>query len=173
MIIVPRRNLYLPERKWGKRKFQRGIIAATAVYGEVAEPAVLNLAGETATDVGVNRTARATMVVRADGTMDRIQNLSIVQVDTAADWIRPETAAPDDYEARYTGLTGDPLDSSTSKAVNIWHVLSTSDYFFEQSADQGTNDDNDSTFTIEIRKGSSGGALVTGTYRCHATNITL
>jgi len=35
MIIVPKKNLYLPERIWGRPKFQRGIVCATAVYGPV------------------------------------------------------------------------------------------------------------------------------------------
>ena len=36
MIIIPRHNLYLPERKWGQRKFQRGILIATAIFGTAA-----------------------------------------------------------------------------------------------------------------------------------------
>lgn len=40
MIIIPRRNLYLPECKWGQRRFQRGIIVAAAAYQHSILPAV-------------------------------------------------------------------------------------------------------------------------------------
>jgi len=32
MIFLPSRNIWTPQRKWGQRKLQRGIICATAVY---------------------------------------------------------------------------------------------------------------------------------------------
>lgn len=171
-IFIPKRNVWTPQPRWGIRKYQKGIICATAVYSSVEAP-VLNLDGHIANAVNVNATARGTIVIRADGTMDKIINTTTSQIDSTADWIRPEDAAPDDYEARYTGLTGDPLDATTTAAVNVWHALDLADYFFEQIANVGTNDDFVSNFTIEIRKGSSGGALVSGAYTCDAQNITI
>jgi len=32
MIFVPKKNIYFPQRKWGQKKFQRGIICAGAIY---------------------------------------------------------------------------------------------------------------------------------------------
>ena len=40
MIIVPRRNIYLPQSKFGYKRFQRGIICATAVYAPAGAPQV-------------------------------------------------------------------------------------------------------------------------------------
>ena len=168
-IFIPRRNIWTPQPRWGMKKYQRGIICATAVY---ASGAVVTVSGDAAADTGVNRAARAAIVLRSDGTVDQIENVTTTQIDTATDWIIPNSAAPDDYEGRYTGLVGDPLDNATSLAEDVWGALS-SDIFFEQRADIGTDDDFSSSITIEVRKGSSGGAIDSATYTLDATNVTI
>lgn len=89
---------------------------------------------------------------------------SWTQIDTATDWLRPTTNAPSDYEVRFTGLTGSALNSSTA-VEDTWWPLSSGDFTLVQVriAALGTGTTT-STFTIEIRKGSTGGALDSASY---------
>ncbi len=74
MIIVPRKNLYLPERKWGQKKFQRGIICATAVYeGVLPDPLIIdggvnvNASGEGFVNCGNPGTTNITTAIASGG----------------------------------------------------------------------------------------------------------
>lgn len=140
------------------------------VWRTVFESAVVTVSGESATDIGVNRASRAVIVVRQDGTIDKIQNVTTTQVDSATDWIIPNSEAPSDYQTRYTGLTGDPLDASTSAAQNVWRAISVGDYFYEQRATG--NQSFSSTFTIQVRKGT-GPVLDSASFDLTATSIIL
>jgi len=93
-----------------------------------------------------------------------------VQIDTVTDWIRPAALAPDDYEVRYTNLVNDPLYSVTdSTAEDAWYAISGGDFILVQRSTSAPAGLITSTFDIEIRKGSSGGALDSGTYLLNAT----
>lgn len=131
----------------------------------------VTVSGETFTDFGVNRTARAALVVRADGTIDKIVNVTTTQIDSSTDWIIPNGDASSLYDVRYTGLTGDPLDASSSLNEDEWGALS-SDMFFEQRALVGTGDAFSSTFTIQVRF-NGGAVLDSASYTIGATNIIL
>jgi hypothetical protein len=131
----------------------------------------LTLSGQTITKLSFDPTdAHAVLKVDNNGNVYQSADTgsrSYTQIDTATDWVRPTTKAPGAYEVRYTGLTGDALSFNTA-AQNTWHPLSSGDFVLRNSV-TGPVGDRDSTFTVEIRDGSSGSADVSGTYRIHAT----
>lgn len=145
-----------------------GLLLGHHINSPVPVTGVVTVSGEHVDDFGINREGRAVIVFRQDGTVDKIVNATPTQIDVSTDWIIPNNAAPSNYEIRYTGLTGDPLDASTSAAENIWRQVTLGDYFFEQRAPNNL-DNFESTITIEVRKGSSGGALDSATYVIHAS----
>ncbi len=171
MIFVPRRNIYTRKPYW-----QRGSVSVTpfanaAQQGAVEEAGNVTVSGESISDIGVNRDARAAIVVRADGTIDKIVNTTVTQIDVATDWIDPNGDASPDYDTRYTGLTGDPLDGSTSLAEDVWGSIG-ADKFFEQRADAGSDDDFSSTITIQVRF-QGGSPLDSASYTIAAQNVTI
>ena len=133
--------------------------------------AVLNLDGQTITKISISPTdAYARLKIDNNGNVYRSGDsgsASWTQIDTAADWVRPTSAAPGAYEVRYTGRTGVTLSFNTA-SEDTWHPLSSGDFILYNSV-TATLGDRDSTFTVEIRDGSSGGADVSATYRLHAT----
>ena len=168
-IFIPEINIWTPPYEWPSwmRRRRDETIVATAIHG--ADPGGagnVTLSGEDATDnIAINRNARAAIVVRADGTVDRIENVTTTQVDVGTDWIDPPGDASSDYDVRYTGLTGDPLDGSTTLAEDVWGNMG-ADKFFEQRA-TSDGEDFESQFTLEIRF-QGGAALDTGAYTCEA-----
>jgi len=138
-----------------------------AVLKKIGRQLKVTVSGGSAADLGINRDARATIVVRTDGTIDKIENTTTTQLSPTTDHTRPNGDSPGVLECRYTGLTGDPLDASSSSAEDIWRTLVTGDHFFEQRAGPAA-ESNVSTITIEIRNGSSGPALDSGSYTLDA-----
>ncbi len=167
-IFIPEINIWTPPVEWPSwmRRRRYETIVATAIYGSSATAGNVTLSGEDALDVGINRNARAAIVVRSDGTIDKIENVTTTQVDVSTDWIDPNGDASSDYDVRYTGLVGDALDGSTSLAEDVWGDLGV-DKFFEQRA-TSSPDSFESEFTLEIRF-MGGAALDTGVYNCDAS----
>jgi hypothetical protein len=131
----------------------------------------LNLDGQTITKVSFSPTdAYARLKIDNNGNVYRSVDNGVTswsQIDTAADWVRPTSKAPGAYEVRYTGRTGSTLSFGTV-SENTWHPLSSGDFILYNSV-TATSGDRDSTFTVEIRDGSSGSADVSGTYRLWAS----
>lgn len=82
------------------------------------------------------------------------------QIDSATDWVRPESAAPGLYEVRYTNLSGSALDFET-KAEDTWHSLSAGDFVLIQQRDGVGMHQSD--FDIEIRY-NAGPVLASAAY---------
>ena len=93
---------------------------------------------------------------------------SWTQIGTTADWIRPANRAPGDYEVRFTSATNTP--TSATAVEDTWHALSSGDFIVYNSV-TGTGTKS-TTFTIEIRKGSSGAADVSDSFTLNATVTT-
>jgi hypothetical protein len=93
---------------------------------------------------------------------------SYTQIGTTTDWIRPTTRAPGDYEVRFTSATNTP--TSATAAEDTWHALSSGDFVVYNSV-TGTGTKS-TTFTIEIRKGSTGAADVSDSFTLNATVTT-
>lgn len=105
-------------------------------------------------------TAVAGIYVNSDGTIDRYKNNAPASGRVYnQDWINPTSAAPDDYEVRFTKTGG----SGTLLGVTsgTWYALTSDRYASVQNnAFTGTYTVN---LTIEIRKGT-GSVLATGTH---------
>ena len=148
------------------KEVQKGHINVGGVWKQFYDAVTLTLSGETIISSQIDPDdASARLKIDNDGNVYKSEDTgtpSWTQIDSAADWIRPAADAPDDYEVRYTGLTGDALTSGTA-AEDTWHALSTGDFILVNTTVivPGTQD---STFTIEIRKGSAGAALVSASY---------
>lgn len=110
--------------------------------------------------------ATATIRFTAEGTVEKDENGTTTQVDSGTDWIIPNVAASSEYQIRYTNFTGSALLSPPSDE-DEWIDLSEDRNFslFRFSSNPGTSA---CSFTIEIRKGSSGAALDSATYTLSA-----
>ena len=134
------------------------------IAGAGAVTDALNLDGHTIQADTVGSDAQAELTIDQNGNVySKLNTAARIQIDTAADWVRPTGSAPGTYEVRYTGLTGDALSFNTA-AENVWYALSTTDYVLRQADSTTKFGGTSSTFTVEIREGSSGAADVTGSY---------
>lgn len=132
----------------------------------------VTLSGETITDnVAINRNARAVLVVRAAGFVDKIENVTTTQIDGATDWIDPNGDATEFFEVKYDLISGDALDPSTSLADGVWGSLG-ADQFFEQRATFSPAQNKESTITVSLRF-FGGSVLSSDTYILEAEAISI
>ncbi len=142
------------------------LLIISAIGGEASK---LGLSGETniTTDPGSPYNATTSNFrINTDGTIDEGSSidgvgLSYVQVDSATDWIIPNETASSEYEVRVTNVVGDAFTSSPG-ADGTWFDLSTARTWTLTHADSSGTDT--VTFDFEIRRGSSGAALVSAEY---------
>lgn len=189
MIIVPKRGyLYGVKRVFSGHKARykpvtviRCVVGADRQRGSIILSAFgvpsggglgpIILSGETINDIDSgNRAYRAAVVMRLDGTVDKIENATATQLDSGTDWIVPNGDADAADETRYTSLTGDALDGTTSLAEDIWGTLA-ADKFFEQRIPGPAIESKSSTFTLEARHGSSGAAEDSASYTLNVERI--
>lgn len=96
-----------------------------------------------------------------------------VQRNTASCWIRPTSFAPGLYEIRFTNKSGSSNFGGTPPGGGLlvedtWYPFSDGDMTLDvYDDDDGVGNEN-VTFTIEIRLGSSGPAINTGVYTIQA-----
>lgn len=137
-----------------------------------SSPPVVTLSGESVSDFSVSPdTAQARILVNDDGTVDKVEGGTTTQVDAATDWIIPNSAAPGDYEVRWTNLgTGDDTPSATA-AEDVWHPLDSG--VFHVTLNSGpTVESYSATFDLEIRLGS-GPVLASGQYSLSVQTIVI
>lgn len=128
---------------------------------------VVTLSGETV-EHSVSSPSNAIAGIRfnADGTVDRVVGGTPTQVDSATDWVIPNGAAPGAYEVRFTSLTGDAPTVTDSTAEDAWYPFSSGNFYLSlQEFGTGLQA---CSFTIEIRLGSSGSAIASGSYNLTA-----
>jgi len=136
-------------------------------------PVALNLDGHSFAANSTSNPTTGSFIVDNDGNMYTQENASpVIQIDTATDWIRPADRSPGDYEVRYTSVTGDTANLTCTTAVDTWHPLSSGDWTITVSDTNLAVGPKSCTFTIEIRKGSTGSALVSGSYTLSADRTT-
>lgn len=110
--------------------------------------------------------AIAALRINQDGTVDKVVNTVPTQLDAATDWLVPNGFAPDDYEVRFTNLVGD-APGAGGTAEDEWVPLSAGN--FSVTLTQASVGSKACSFDIEIRRGSSGAALDSGSYSLSAT----
>lgn len=145
------------------RDIQKGFVNDNGTLRQFFSRGTLTLSGGSADSTAsdpLNAIARFTF--NQDGTVDRTQNGSTAQVDSLTDWVIPNSAAPGDYEIRFTDLTGDSPTVSGSTAEDSWRAFTSGNFVL--TLIQGSVGVSACSFTIEIRKGSSGAALVSAPY---------
>ncbi len=154
MIIVPKRNLYLPPSKWGQRRFQRGIIMVNSAYAgggcTAGTSTIPNLNCETASGT----TARTGGKWDSDGiNYTRVCSSSFSA--TGGAW--KGSCANSLYEGRWT-RTGD-APTTSSGAEGVYHAMTT-----DVMVGYDTPNDDltlSGTFTFELRLISGGGVILT------------
>ena len=127
----------------------------------------LNGGSHQADNSGAN--AVITLKFDADGNVYKKLNTgSYNQIDAGSNWIRPTTAAPDDYEIRYTNATGDTGEITATAAEDTWFAFQStspaSDFEISVTDTTILAANKSATFDIEIRKGASGGADESASY---------
>ena len=128
-------------------------LISAAVGGIVA---VVTLSGETVVSTATQPAdATAAISIESDGTVDRITSQGgTQQVDTATDWVIPNSEAPTSYDVRITNVVwqssgdGESFDIEAA-SENTWIAL-TSDRVWQikESSSSGTKEVD---FTVEIR----------------------
>lgn len=133
----------------------------------VTASATVTVSGEVITDQTTqSRQHAAGIRVNSDGTIDKLVNTTYTPIDTATDWIIPNSVAPDDYECRFekdsgTGtVSGDTLDT--------WHPL-TSNREFKLVRATDANEQQ-VVGTLRIRKGT-GAEIDSASYTFNAGKI--
>lgn len=126
---------------------------------------VVTLSGHSNSAGNSGSAATASFKIDNDGFVYEKDNLGAwLKIDSVTDWVRPVESAPGDYECRYTSATGDTGDLTPTTAEDVWHPLATSDWTIIITDDNPLVGGKSATFTLEIRKGSSGGAIASGSY---------
>ena len=151
MIIVPKKNLYLPKRVWGIKRFQRGILVATAIHGTAGAAGVVTISGENIWNFITNS---ANLWFNASGIVEKQDFDPRQQIDAATDWIIPNASASSAYDIRLLNLVG--TLTTQWAAENVWIDLGTTRNCGKAS---GTAD-----IDVEIRK-DGGAALDSGHYQ--------
>lgn len=135
-------------------------------------PGNVTVSGETVTDnVAINRNARAAVIFRLLGFVDKIENVTTTQIDNSTDWIQPNGDASANYQIKYDLDSGDALHGTTTFADGVWGDLRT-DVFFEQRATFSPDQNFESTITISIRF-NGGAVLDSATYVLEAEAATV
>ena len=177
MILVSDINIWTPPIEWPRWMLNRLMQAtssfphATIVAGGPEVAGNVTLSGEIINDIeGGDRLYRAAVIIRTDGTVDKIENTTTTQIDSGTDWIIPNGDASSSYEVRYTNRTGDALDGSTSLAEDTWGAIS-SDRYFEQRWSIGAGvGGKSSVFDLEIRF-NGGSVLDSAQYQLNAERL--
>ena len=122
MILVPSRNLYLPERFKSKKR-QRGsiIIATQGASSIIGDPGLtVTLSGEIHNDPGESG-IEVGIRFNSDGTVDSLLDTTYTQIDTTTDWLAAADrgSAPGLYEVmtdNWADIGGDPSGFENSAA---------------------------------------------------------
>lgn len=115
--------------------------------------------------------AQSTAGIRfnSDGTVDKNDDGTYSQVDSATDWIIPNASAPSDYQIRVTATPPGNDFTSEPAVPGTWVTLDSNREWQVQTSSPSSFLDT-GYFTVEIRKGS-GPVEASGSYRLRAEHI--
>lgn len=132
-------------------------VPTVTVSGEVISHSVAN-----------GNTARAGIMVRADGTLDKREGLSFTQIDTSTDWVFPRRSSNDigdDYHVRFEDSA--ILDPLHGAALDTWHALTSDrEVYLEHST---TDTQETQSVTVKISDDGGTTTLDSGTFSLTAT----
>lgn len=117
-----------------------------------------SISGSDANPVGIR--------INTDGTIDSRANGSYTQIDSTTDWIIPNGAANSDYEVRITNVVWTQGSAFTTEAAteDTWIDMSAAREWSVTDTNPSSPGIQDVTFDLEIRYGSSGSAMDSGSY---------
>ena len=154
MIIVLKRNLYLPERMWGRKRFQRGIICATAIFGPaiVTVWSLSNLASSY-TDLGApTQTYGVNIIFRTDGSVDVFKDINPDLLDEEQ-YVDPGPQSANTW-IRCTHVSGD--DMTGGGARGVWHRGTLAVSFLMRHTTGGGMDQLSGVFDFDVSSDASG-----------------
>ncbi len=171
MIFVPRKNIWTPGRNWGRRKFQRGIIIASPMGVEAVAAGDVTLSGESIFQFSSSPSDPQTAGVRfnSNGTVQKREGASYVQIDASTDWIIPNGDANSTYDVRITNVvwTSGSAFFVEAAAEDVWINLGSNREWSVQDNTGTAAGSKDVSFTVEIRK-DGGAVLDSATYSLSA-----
>jgi len=103
--------------------------------------------------------------VNSNGTIHKRDGNTYTQINPSTDWIDTPGAAPGLYECRITNVvwTEGGAFTAAAAAEDVWiPVTSSPEWYTQDTAIKAAFGIKDVTFDLEIRYGSSGGALDSG-----------
>ena len=133
--------------------------------------AVVTVSGENV-DSTVGTTSAQSIAgikVGANGVLYRRNGNTYTAIDTGTDWIIPRGAAAG-HECRITNVVWNNGGSFTraDAAEDVWIPISGDPEWYVQDINIGVSGIKDVDFDLEIRYGSSGGALDSGPFNLHS-----
>lgn len=164
MIIVPNKNLYLLERKWGAKRFQRGIFGLLQMTGIPAAGLLPAWVGDpySATDSQTTPTdAEAGVELDVDGSIDRI--LSTGTQPDIGRWDGNNSLDGNDYDFRVDTISG-TLNGPGTDTADVWHNGGALIVFSVEETGIGTT-----VFTGTLRMRPAGGGADIDTASCSFT----
>lgn len=112
--------------------------------------------------------ARATVIVRTDGTLDKREGGTVTQINTSTDWIIPNVAASSSYQAKWDLVSGDaPTEVTAGWTEASWQAISSDLTVGYATGAPGTES---GVVRVSIRLGT-GATLDTGDYTLSATEV--
>ena len=159
MIITPRRNLYLPERKWGRPQFQRGIICATATYGVAAVAPIYDLANlaTSYTDTAApTQTYGVLMTFQTDATIDVFRDVAANLLDEQDPYTHNVSAC----WVRCLFVSGNDIISGPT--LGSWHLCTVQRQWTYRHTTGGGPDTRAGTYSWTLSSDSSGSPIEEG-----------
>jgi hypothetical protein len=127
----------------------------------VAAGPKVNLDGHTINGNTSGSESQAGVRINADGTVDQNDDGVFSQIDSATDWVIPNSLGGADYTAR-ASVSGDALDAG-SAAEDTDLALSTPRHWFV-SDNTPTVGGKSATVTVTLKSAASGATLAVGVY---------
>lgn len=142
--------------------------AARAWLG--APGGVLALTGATIEDITASPPAGAYLILRSDGTVDKVEGLSTTQLNASTDWITPnaESGQPD-FEAKWDRVSGiSPTQLTPGWTEGVYADLTSDLQLGYAPPDVGSES---GTVTVTIRRKSNPSDLVSANFSLTATEL--
>lgn len=106
---------------------------------------IVTLSGEAISSGGAGKDA--SLIINTDGTLDKSEDDVTTQIDSATDWIIPNSSADALYEMRFVSFVGDAFSTDELGGENNWTAISTN----RELALPGDVASKSCSFTLEVR----------------------
>ena len=132
-------------------------------FGLLTAAGVVTLSGEVISSSAGSGPVVSKLLINPDGTLDKDENGTVAQIDSATDWIIPNSAASSGYQVRFTNLVGDSPGAGTTLTEDVWVPIDQVHAIVLRRTGASGNGQSIATFDLEIRIGS-GATLDSASY---------